>query len=46
MWEKKEEELKAWRVRNGLHATNIGENPEKLPDPSLKWVDKTDVNVH
>jgi len=24
---------------------NIDTNPEKLPDPSLKWVDKTDVNL-
>jgi len=44
-WEKKADELKSWRARNGLNKVNIDTNPEKLPDPSLKWVDKTDVNL-
>ena len=30
IWEKKEDELKAWRQRNGLNAVNIDTNPEKL----------------
>ena len=45
IWEKKEDELKMWRQKNGLNATNIDTNPEKLPDPSLKWVDKPDYNL-
>ena len=38
IWEKKEDDIKYWRKKNGLNDINIDTNPEKLPDPSLKWV--------
>jgi len=28
-----------------LNAHTIDINPDKLPDPSLKWVTNTDVNI-
>ena len=45
IWEKKEDEVKYWRQKNGLNDVNIDTNPEKLPDPSLKWVDKPDYKL-
>ena len=42
-WQKHEVERKAKRAERGLEETFVDINPEKLPDPTIKWVDKPDV---
>jgi phosphotransferase system IIB component len=38
----KEVDRKYWRTKNGLDSIETDHNPEKLNDPSLNWVAKTD----
>jgi len=35
-----------WRLKNGLAAVYGDHNPEKLVDPSLKWVTNTETDIH
>ena len=44
-WQKLEAEKPKARNKAGLNAHTIDINPDKLPDPSLKWVTNTDVNI-
>ena len=42
-WQKTEEERRNKRGERGLNANSVDINPEKLPDPTIKWVDKPSV---
>lgn len=42
-WQKAEVERKNVRKERGLNDVYIDINPEKLPDPTIKWVDKPNV---
>lgn len=45
LWQKYEEERAKKRVENGLNQTTCDHNPEKLPDPTMKWIDRADTNL-
>lgn len=42
-WQKVEEERRLKRAERGLHGSSVDINPEKLPDPTIKWVEKPSV---
>ena len=42
-WQKVEEERRNKRKERSLNEINIDINPEKLPDPTIKWVEKPSV---
>jgi hypothetical protein len=43
MWQKADVERKNKRAIGGLTQTGVDINPEKLPDPTIKWIDKPNV---
>lgn len=43
-WQKARDDRFEKRISSGLEFDNVDINPEKLPDPSLKYVDKTNVD--
>lgn len=45
-WQKYRDERKSKRLVAGMTAENVDTNPEKLVDPSLLWVDKTQLDVN
>ena len=42
-WQKVKEELRSKKKERNLNEINIDINPEKLPDPTIKWVEKPSV---
>ena len=42
-WQKAADEKKACREDRGLTETFVDINPEKLVDPTIKWIDKPNV---
>ena len=42
-WQKNVEERKNKRAEGGLTESMVDINPEKLVDPTIKWIDKPNV---
>ena len=42
-WQKLDEDRRIKRAERGLNAHSIDINPEKLPDPTIKWINKPTV---
>ena len=45
-WQRYRDDRREKRQAAGLTEENVDTNPKKLVDPSLKWVDKTQLNLN